>query len=271
MDMNEIIEMVNNISVKHTAKIKKLCEPLKTYFGVNHFFMSKTFANGHFFSIGSNLKMHEYYYIERKFACSPFHRNPSYISSGFYAYRQYKEKTFQNSIDDVQQKIGTEPVAGISYKEENALTRFGYCTSPSTGADNVLILLQQNLPLLYAFNTHFMKEMDRIIDDAMNYSIYLPAEIGSWYNTPLNQQTSNVLDLKHRLSFLKEIGVISDFDSLTKRELEYLQHLAKGWTYAQIAKYMKLSNRTVENSVLNLRGKLNCHSKTELIEIAKLF
>jgi DNA-binding CsgD family transcriptional regulator len=55
---------------------------------------------------------------------------------------------------------------------------------------------------------------------------------------------------------------------LTKRQLECLLLLIKGKTAKQIAKQLNLSPRTVEDHCEQLKARLDCHSKSELIDKA---
>ena len=55
-------------------------------------------------------------------------------------------------------------------------------------------------------------------------------------------------------------------ETLTLREIEVLQLLAKGYTNRQIAEQLSLSPRTVEGHRANLSGKLGLHSRVELVE-----
>lgn len=52
---------------------------------------------------------------------------------------------------------------------------------------------------------------------------------------------------------------------LTVRELHCVDHLLLGKTGPEIAKALSLSPRTVETHLLNLKNKLSCNSKSELI------
>ena len=58
-------------------------------------------------------------------------------------------------------------------------------------------------------------------------------------------------------------------ETLTLREIEVLQLLAKGYTNRQIAEHLSLSPRTVEGHRANLSGKLGVHSRVELVEYAE--
>jgi two-component system response regulator NreC len=58
-------------------------------------------------------------------------------------------------------------------------------------------------------------------------------------------------------------------ETLTLREIEVLQLLARGYTNRQIAEQLNLSPRTVEGHRANLSAKLGLHSRVELVEYAE--
>ena len=60
-----------------------------------------------------------------------------------------------------------------------------------------------------------------------------------------------------------------EVETLTLREIEVLQLLAKGYTNRQIAEQLCLSPRTVEGHRSNLSAKLGLHSRVELVEYAE--
>jgi two-component system response regulator NreC len=62
---------------------------------------------------------------------------------------------------------------------------------------------------------------------------------------------------------------VSDVETLTLREIEVLQLLARGCTNRQIAEQLSLSPRTVEGHRANLAGKLGLRSRVELVEYAE--
>jgi two-component system response regulator NreC len=57
--------------------------------------------------------------------------------------------------------------------------------------------------------------------------------------------------------------------TLTKREIDVLRLIARGYTNSQIAEQLSVSPRTVEGHRANLMGKLNLHSRVELVEYAE--
>lgn len=58
-------------------------------------------------------------------------------------------------------------------------------------------------------------------------------------------------------------------EALTPRETEVLRLIAQGYTNRQMADMLTISVRTVESHRSNLMGKLNLHSRVELVRYAK--
>jgi two-component system response regulator NreC len=57
--------------------------------------------------------------------------------------------------------------------------------------------------------------------------------------------------------------------TLTKREIDVLRMIARGYTNSQIAEKLSVSPRTVEGHRANLMAKLNLRSRVELVEYAE--
>ena len=55
---------------------------------------------------------------------------------------------------------------------------------------------------------------------------------------------------------------------LTNRELQILQHVAKGRNYQQIADVLFISPKTVRNHIENIYKKLHVHNKVDAVLVA---
>ena len=66
----------------------------------------------------------------------------------------------------------------------------------------------------------------------------------------------------------QKIVIAPDFE-LTKRELEILEHIARGLTYDQISDRLFISNGTVRKHIENTYRKMKVHNKIEAIDKAK--
>jgi len=54
-------------------------------------------------------------------------------------------------------------------------------------------------------------------------------------------------------------------NQLSQRERECVNYMAKGYTAKKIAKELNISNRTVEAYLDNVKRKLRCQNRAELI------
>lgn len=57
----------------------------------------------------------------------------------------------------------------------------------------------------------------------------------------------------------------AEAERLSRRELQVLDLIARGFTYAEIAQQMAVAVTTVQTHVRNIYGKLGVHSKTEAV------
>jgi len=70
---------------------------------------------------------------------------------------------------------------------------------------------------------------------------------------------------------LRRTSLIQENHNLTKRQLDCLLYLVKGLTIKQIGCELMLSPKTVEHYLDAVKTKLNCHTRSELIEKAFQF
>lgn len=83
--------------------------------------------------------------------------------------------------------------------------------------------------------------------------------VGDAYFSP--QLAGYVLDAFARIPVVQ---VDSELGQLTPREREVLQHLARGYTYAEIAEALVISIKTVETHASNVLRKLHLSNRHEL-------
>lgn len=266
--MRDVQEMVQKLSIENSNKIRRICAPLESCFGINYFFFDITTTDGRLMSFGSNPRMHEDYFCSKEFVVNPFHRDPKTIPLGPYVYQGFSEKSFQESVERVKAKLGIISLGGMVIKNNSDILRFGYVTNACNDLRKHLDVFYKNIQMFIKFNEYFISEMKAIIDDANQYAISLPKHVVD-YNIEVD--SARALPLEKKIRFMKDIGLLAEVDSITSREEEYLCLIARGQTCACIAKWMGLSIRTIEHTVESLRRKFNCKSKTELIDIGKLF
>ena len=90
---------------------------------------------------------------------------------------------------------------------------------------------------------------------------------------PINRSLHDrPLVAEHVLQQFQELSTQSDIGDLisplTKREVEILDHIAKGFLNKQIASELEISEQTIKNHVTSILRKLNANARTEAVVIA---
>jgi len=80
-----------------------------------------------------------------------------------------------------------------------------------------------------------------------------------------NQIIGLIFHCTPQLSSINPIQLIDHVDRLTKREMECLSYILQGRTLKETADILQLSKRTVETYFENIKNKLGCKNKTELL------
>jgi len=118
-----------------------------------------------------------------------------------------------------------------------------------------------NIEKLKDFVFDFKKQGEKLIKKAR--SIENIIKIGSLEKNKVPPTSTNINN-----TLIKIKGLYGDV-FITKRELGCLHYLLMGYTAKQIASYINLSYRTVENIFYRIRQKIGCQSKNELITILR--
>lgn len=127
-----------------------------------------------------------------------------------------------------------------------------------------------NLDLLTQFIQYFKNSVNQSRDLSRAYDIQFNID----KNTKgYEVETNNNNDMIDRNGFVSDISSPTILDNnvienLAVRKKQCLYYLAKGMTYKEIAFTLNLSQKTVEHYVENIKIKLNCNSRSDLIKLA---
>lgn len=73
-----------------------------------------------------------------------------------------------------------------------------------------------------------------------------------------------LVKIQNKISF----DTISSHLTISKRELQCLYYLIRGYSLKQIAHVLKISSRTAGHHIDSAKNKLNCYHRSDLIEKA---
>ncbi len=254
-----------------STELNNLCKPLDLIH-VNHFTYLKQFNDGSRVSLSNKPEWIEDYYKLNLYNSSLFEQKPSEYKSEFniwigdYDLDVYRHgRLYYNTAHSI---TITEP-------QHNSCEHFLFSTAPEH--QQAIQYLANNMDILYHFIAFIKDRGAHIFKSANNNKIAIPKPLEDsteWQkyidskNYYAQMQQAKKLFLKatpiHRYKF--ESGDNKGIQ-LTQREITCVTLLLKNKTAAETADIMNISRRTVESYLDNIRFKLNCNSKIELINL----
>ncbi|MDI2030105.1 response regulator transcription factor [Saccharopolyspora sp. TS4A08] len=114
------------------------------------------------------------------------------------------------------------------------------------------------------------RSSDRALDRAITALLHEAVEHSRAMRQVLNQvgqlasaRINAISDEEHENP--SDDAIAEVLSSLTKREKEVLDHLARGWSNRQIGRALGISERTVKNHLRNIFTKLHVSDRTSAV------
>jgi DNA-binding CsgD family transcriptional regulator len=199
---------------------------------------------------------------------NPFITQSEALNSGLYFFNHIGEEKFQNTVLFAKENYNINHALIIIENNLDCCNQYGFAISPSRfGAESLII---NELPLVKAFIKYFHEEMA----DALQGLKANPVRI-----RPNKEYLKNNLLPEMQLDHLKRMSLLAKMKTpknllsppkLSKRELECLKIYLKGKSASEIGDDLGLAKRTVEFYINNIKNKLSCYKKSELMELVAL-
>lgn len=257
-------DMNNKYIVRHSNHIRKTTQPLRDRFGINYFFYSLIDNEGKYVALCDCPDWAEYYVSEQIFLYDPYLRHPSVYQSGILI------DDHEIILKSTTKMLKTDKTVILVQKGDSWVEIFGFCGNTKTSSIESLSL---NHPqILKSFGAHFKRELSPILnnmEDEANSLIYLKGD-DFFCKQPICTQVSSTA----LIAFYKDLGMKCDFEKakkLSTRERQCLKILIEDKSAKEIASLLGLSSRTIEYYLENIKDKLSCWSKQEVIAYAKIF
>ncbi len=247
--------------------LAELCKPLEL-FGIHHFTYLKQYSNGNKISLSNKPKWIEDYYHLNLYQSSLF-ENPEGYQSGFnvwfgdYDLEIYKHgKLYFNTMHSIS----------ISEPQADSCEFYLFATSPDN--EKAIHFLNNNRDILYHFILYLKDRGLTLFRAAEKNKIVLrnkqivTAEIFKTNHQKLEE---------HKKLFFKKTPIrhfILEQEEyrgtkLSQREVDCIYHLLHKKTALETGELMNISRRTVESYIENIKIKLNCKDKAEIIKKLK--
>jgi DNA-binding CsgD family transcriptional regulator len=262
-------EIVQDYIIKFSDRIRQTTQPLRERFGIDYFTYHRIDDSGKYTVLVDRPDWAEHYVHEQIYLNDPYLRHPSGYQSGISLIDTYGSKEFLEKLLDSGKKVlNVDLGAFLIQKKEGSVEFFGFSANKEKSSLQSLYL---NHPqILRSFAAHFTRNLQSVLQH-------------------MSQEASSLIDLKGddffskqsicpdivsstRFDFYKDLGMkceMERLEKLSKRERQCLKLLTESKSAKQTAAALGLSPRTVESYFENIKVKLCCWSKHEVLELAR--
>lgn len=242
--------------------VEKLCEPLFNSFGITHFGCIRILENGQMLRITNNKKwtkdffQHEFYND-----IDLYGMKDASLNDPFYVLLNGAPNSQHLSMLCSEFNIWNFMLIYERFETYRDLWFFG------TERSNYQIInfYVNNLNVLQHFILHFKHKAAHLFD------ITDSSKLISTKIRPLSteyKEKKDIHDFLDKISYNKHaLGGNFCGKYLSKREAECLFYFSQGRSMKEIANHIGLTPKTIETYVNNIKNKIGCHTKGELISM----
>lgn len=234
--------------------IRMLSDPLKTYLGINYFAFKRTYVDGSKIYLFNNPTYYEHWFKNNYFLIGNKESAPSTYRDSYDLWEHLPDP--HNLYREGAECFNITHGLTITKNHDVYCDFFFFATNRENLQVKKIYFNKKEVFENYCH--YFLETAAKSIEEAKKHKIVLPF-------APTIETISKEIDFD---KFLKEIHTPKkDWTGLTKRELDCAYHLVLGKTYKEIAAIFELSPRTIEEYTNNIKRKMNCKNKAELIAI----
>jgi DNA-binding CsgD family transcriptional regulator len=261
--MSSLLKPIEALNKANSVLLKKTSSFLLDNFNLNKFYYYKLHNSGRFSLFDSSLDLVECFESQQFLLKTPAFSHPKYHESGCKMHKVLEDPLFakleetQNSFLKLNFNLGIRFVN----RTDNAVEEFGFHSS-QTDEKQCLFLCNHLIELRF-FSRLFLKQNTSFFSFLEESSLDLPRILGTdFYRNRIQEVDPSCLA---KQKFLLALGIKVEPD-LSLGELDTLKLLVIGNTALQISRQLYRSKRTIEHRIENIKKKLVCFSKQELIQ-----
>lgn len=264
-------QIVQDYIIQHSDKIRQVTRPLRDRFQIQYFTYHRIDNTGKYTVLVDRPDWAEHYVEEKFYLEDPYLGHPDIYKSGFCFFENHGSEKYRDKVlKDAKEIFNLDQSVILIEKNVNSVEFFGFSGNKAGCSLDKLCL---NHPwVLKSFAGHFKKELHHILSQMEEETGLLPHLKGSsFYSKQLIHPDIHSTTL---LEYLKDLGKESEMikiGRLSGREKQCMQLLLKGKSAKETAAFLKLSHRTIEFYFENIKNKLTCSSKQEILSLAKNF
>lgn len=248
-----LTELISRYTITYDRKIKRWCAPLKDQLGISTFAYYTLQEEGRFCIFSNYPEQLDFFYQNKLYQICPYLTHPRFFRSGCALIPLTPDSSSQKISVQLHQM---DHLFLILQRSGNQLEGF-FFINPHLQKNSPLPFLNK-LDLLQKFGRYFKREAKPLIQNALDDGYSLSKAKGKAFyerdpNLPLSSQDPTLKQ------FLKQT------EKLSPQEEKCLDLFKQGKSAKDSAKLLGLSKRTIEHYFENIKDKLGCNSKWDLL------
>jgi LuxR family quorum-sensing system transcriptional regulator SolR len=238
--------------------------PLQTLMEITHFSYHKVYKDSTRIHISSHPKFIDVFHANKFYDLSCTSLKFDNYQSGYYLVSQIMTKELKIIIDATLQIFDYSYPFTIIKKFDDYCEFYYFSTSAGNIAANNFYL--NHIDIFESFILYFKTKAADLLKKIDSERFIYPVKEQDITNPFIDNFTEkrnkffDLIDMK--TYFIPELNL-----SITKREMQCLGYVKRGYTAKAIARQMNVSTRTVETHIDNLKSKLHTTSKQTLADL----
>ncbi len=246
-----------HLSITSAVDISAICEPIFNEKKIRYYYHTRYYKDGSFFSLGTHPEWHKHFYAKE------YYPKEYYLRTLPATYYEILDNYNTCAAQEARQIFGLDSFFAIYEVNDNYTDIYGFATKPNT--HNIIDFYFKNVTLLKKF-IFFYKDKARSLickaDSAM-HRLILPRFKQNDLTSPFEATIlSGQYEPKKYYFNYKGQDTF-----LTNREVDCIKYMLYGKTAKEIGQIMKISYRTVETHLSNVKNRFGFTTKAELIHL----
>lgn len=253
--------MKEHISLLYAQDVFKICEDLFKCSGINAFSYSKIYPDGSRAELWSDAKALNHTFIKKKYISRTYtpimfkeHEKYSVLKIKVESFPKSIKEKYLQQIADLREYFNYDNPFLIIDKEAKYCEFFLFHSSKDK--IDIINYYINHLKELESFTIYFKNKAAKLITHVENNKIVKPWRQVYTQNHRLTPPTKDHRPLNYL--YLNK--------GLTKRELKIAHYLLLGKSARECSDALYISKRTVERHIENIKHKLNCRKRSELVK-----
>ncbi|MBY0281674.1 MAG: LuxR C-terminal-related transcriptional regulator [Alphaproteobacteria bacterium] len=248
--------------------VRQICKPLFDFFSITGFTFQRMYKDGGRLYFSSSETWIENFYSKNYFLASSFRKFEQLQTFNLWKYWPQQDDVFYQLMADAKENFDYANGIVIIRSYSEYMDAFTFRAQPKNDLVNYQYLSE--FQYIEKFLDYFYVVADPLISKAHKKKIIIPEDIVQ----PIYINNEDFKDYrKRREDFLSAINqdriLIDNAEKkffLSKRESDCLRLLVRGQIAKEIAHNLSLSPRTVEGHLVNIKTKLGCASRSQIVE-----